>query len=128
MNRAKKYGAHKQTDFGPSNSVSTLFYLTKIIGIDNPKSFSHLSVKHPSHPSREARKRQVQKGAVSVTPQIACDQVISLAPPPTTRPAPSHPAYEAGVLMAGGLQAQIVLNDQIYTLRITRAGKLILTK
>ncbi len=38
------------------------------------------------------------------------------------------PAHEAAVLTAGGNQAHIVLNDQVYTLRITRAGKLILTK
>ncbi|MEX0301420.1 MAG: hemin uptake protein HemP, partial [Leisingera sp.] len=28
----------------------------------------------------------------------------------------------------GGVQARILLNGQIYSLRITRAGKLILTK
>ncbi|WP_272004850.1 hemin uptake protein HemP [Roseovarius sp. ZX-A-9] len=38
------------------------------------------------------------------------------------------PAYDARDLMQGGDQAQIVLGDQTYTLRITRAGKLILTK
>jgi hemin uptake protein HemP len=41
---------------------------------------------------------------------------------------PSLPAYEARDLTAGGEQAQIVLDGQVYTLRITRAGKLILTK
>lgn len=30
--------------------------------------------------------------------------------------------------MAGGTQAQIVLLDQVYSLRMTKAGKLILTK
>jgi hemin uptake protein HemP len=38
------------------------------------------------------------------------------------------PVYAAIDLTKGGDQAQIVLGDQIYTLRITRAGKLILTK
>ena len=38
------------------------------------------------------------------------------------------PAYSAQDLTKGGDQAQIVLSGQIYTLRITRAGKLILTK
>ncbi|KIN64649.1 HemP domain containing protein [Sulfitobacter noctilucicola] len=38
------------------------------------------------------------------------------------------PAYAADELTKGGDQAQIVLGDQVYTLRITRAGKLILTK
>jgi hemin uptake protein HemP len=38
------------------------------------------------------------------------------------------PAHDAAQLTQGGDQAHIVLNDQVYTLRITRAGKLILTK
>jgi len=38
------------------------------------------------------------------------------------------PLHEATTLTAGGHLAQIALADQIYTLRITRAGKLILTK
>ena len=46
----------------------------------------------------------------------------------TTRiavPVPSHDAY---LLTAGGTLAQIDLDGQVYTLRITRSGKLILTK
>ena len=38
------------------------------------------------------------------------------------------PVYEATDLTQGGDLARIKLADQIYTLRITRAGKLILTK
>jgi len=38
------------------------------------------------------------------------------------------PSYAARDLTEGGDLAQIVLDDQTYTLRITRAGKLILTK
>lgn len=38
------------------------------------------------------------------------------------------PAHDAKELTLGGNQALITLNDQVYTLRITRAGKLILTK
>ncbi|MEP3345889.1 MAG: hemin uptake protein HemP [Litoreibacter sp.] len=38
------------------------------------------------------------------------------------------PTYSAQDLTKSGDQAQIVLGEQIYTLRITRAGKLILTK
>jgi hemin uptake protein HemP len=37
-------------------------------------------------------------------------------------------AYDARDLIRDGVQAHIVLDGQIYTLRITRAGKLILTK
>lgn len=45
------------------------------------------------------------------------------------KPAPNLlPTYSAEDLTKGADQAQIVLGDQIYTLRITRAGKLILTK
>lgn len=38
------------------------------------------------------------------------------------------PVHSADVLTGENGLARIVLNDQIYTLRITRAGKLILTK
>lgn len=38
---------------------------------------------------------------------------------------PSHDALD---LTAGGAKATIILNAQTYTLRITRQGKLILTK
>lgn len=42
--------------------------------------------------------------------------------------APGVPVHEALTLTKGGVQARITLNGQIYSLRITRAGKLILTK
>lgn len=48
--------------------------------------------------------------------------------PPKKALARPLPAYAARDLTEGGDQAQIVLDDQTYTLRITRAGKLILTK
>lgn len=38
------------------------------------------------------------------------------------------PVHDALSLTDGGIQAHIQLNDQLYTLRITKAGKLILTK
>jgi hemin uptake protein HemP len=38
------------------------------------------------------------------------------------------PVHDALQLTAGGVQARIVLHGQVYTLRVTRAGKLILTK
>lgn len=38
------------------------------------------------------------------------------------------PEHDATELTNGGNQALIVLGDQVYNLRITRAGKLILTK
>jgi len=38
------------------------------------------------------------------------------------------PTHQAEELTNGGQLAQIVLNGQVYRLRITRAGKLILTK
>ncbi|WP_371037145.1 MULTISPECIES: hemin uptake protein HemP [unclassified Rhodosalinus] len=41
---------------------------------------------------------------------------------------PDLPRHDAHDLMAGGSTAEIDLDGQIYTLRITRAGKLILTK
>lgn len=48
--------------------------------------------------------------------------------PPKQTPPTSLPTYAAQDLTEGGDLAQIVLGEQIYTLRITRAGKLILTK
>jgi hemin uptake protein HemP len=38
------------------------------------------------------------------------------------------PYHRAEDLLGGRGEARIVLGDQVYTLRITRAGKLILTK
>lgn len=38
------------------------------------------------------------------------------------------PLYDARKLIANGVKAEIMLDGQTYTLRITRAGKLILTK
>ncbi|SFO42049.1 Hemin uptake protein HemP [Roseovarius lutimaris] len=48
--------------------------------------------------------------------------------PPKETPATVLPSYSAQDLTKGGELAHIVLGDQTYTLRITRAGKLILTK
>lgn len=42
--------------------------------------------------------------------------------------APSQPIHLATDLTQGGRLAQIQLGDQLYTLRITKAEKLILTK
>ena len=42
--------------------------------------------------------------------------------------APRLPQYDARDLIKSGEQAQIILDDQVYVLRSTRAGKLILTK
>ena len=47
------------------------------------------------------------------------------ARPATLAEGPVHSALH---LTAGGAKASIVLHEQIYTLRITRQGKLILTK
>lgn len=43
-------------------------------------------------------------------------------------PAGPVPSHDARALTGGGPVAEIKLEDQCYTLRITRAGKLILTK
>lgn len=40
----------------------------------------------------------------------------------------ARPIYDARALTDGGKQAHIQLDDKVYTLCITRAGKLILTK
>jgi hemin uptake protein HemP len=43
-------------------------------------------------------------------------------------PEASLPVHDATELTAGGHLARIRLDDKLYTLRITRVGKLILTK
>jgi hemin uptake protein HemP len=50
---------------------------------------------------------------------------LSLAPVPGR---PSCPVLDARELTGSDGQARILLDGQTYTLRITRAGKLILTK
>ncbi len=51
---------------------------------------------------------------------------------PVTQQAPASrpdmPIHDATALTRGGTLAHITLHDQTYTLRITRQGKLILTK
>ena len=47
---------------------------------------------------------------------------------PTLTDAPPLLTYDARELMQGVSQICLVLDDQTYFLRITRAGKLILTK
>lgn len=53
---------------------------------------------------------------------------MSVAKELQVRPENALPIYDANDLTKGGDLACIKLNDQYYTLRITRAGKLILTK
>ncbi len=43
-------------------------------------------------------------------------------------PVAEPPLHDAEALTQGGSQARIELRGQVYCLRITRAGKLILTK
>lgn len=54
--------------------------------------------------------------------------VVSVARELRVRPEEALPVYDATELTKGGDLAKIKLEDQLYTLRITRAGKLILTK
>jgi len=54
-----------------------------------------------------------------------------MSPVPDTRPitqADETAVYDARELILNGVKANIVLDGQTYTLRITRAGNLILTK
>ena len=65
-------------------------------------------------------------------PDLEGSRPVSTPPAPPS-PAPSgphadHPLHEARDLTGGGPQAWIRLDGTVYTLRITRAGKLILTK
>jgi hemin uptake protein HemP len=49
--------------------------------------------------------------------------MVSIDPPTS-----DVPTYDVRILTKGQLIAQIVLDGHVYTLRITKAGKLILTK
>ena len=54
---------------------------------------------------------------------------MAQVPAPTTAPKTQQiDPYDARELIKDGAQASIVLDGQVYYLRITRAGKLILTK
>ncbi len=55
---------------------------------------------------------------------------LSVLPSPKPAPLASAPvpAYDARDLVGPGTQATLLLDGQAYTLRVTRAGKLILTK
>ena len=55
--------------------------------------------------------------------------IADRAVPAPRAPEPSAaPAYDARDLTGQGREARILLDGQVYTLQITRAGKLILTK
>lgn len=55
--------------------------------------------------------------------------VMTEVPKPTAaNPTQNIDTYDARDLVKDGVQACIVLDEQTYYLRITRAGKLILTK
>ncbi|MEM9431170.1 MAG: hemin uptake protein HemP [Pseudomonadota bacterium] len=53
---------------------------------------------------------------------------MTVAHGPDRRPDLAVPIHDARVLVEQGKEARITLDGQTYTLRITRAGKLILTK
>ena len=53
---------------------------------------------------------------------------MNATPMPAAFAADTTPVHDALRLTEGGHLARIVLADQTYSLRITRAGKLILTK
>lgn len=80
-------------------------------------------------PSRGAmvRSRRSAAGASSCShrAQAMTAKAVSPGIDPGGEPLP---AYDARDLTEGGDRARIVLDGQVYTLRITRAGKLILTK
>ena len=47
---------------------------------------------------------------------------------PTEPEAQTQPCFDARAMLGASSTGQIVLDNQVYTLRITRSGKLILTK
>ncbi len=73
-----------------------------------------------------------QPGGSSSSTKIVTARSAKMSFHSVPRPQPAAtqnlPTYNADILTQDGDQAHIVLRDQVYTLRITRAGKLILTK
>ncbi|MEO8242473.1 MAG: hemin uptake protein HemP [bacterium] len=56
-------------------------------------------------------------------------KTASVGVTPRSVPQPiDTPIHDARALLAGVSVARIVLDDQVYTLRLTKSGKLILTK
>ncbi|MEM1277283.1 MAG: hemin uptake protein HemP [Pseudomonadota bacterium] len=55
-------------------------------------------------------------------------EIVFVKPQPVCRAQQGTPEYSAEELTAGGRRAQITLGDQVYTLQITKQGKLLLTK
>ena len=54
--------------------------------------------------------------------------LLARRPDPVPAAPPGPPSHDARALTAGGSAAEIVLDGTRYVLRITRQGKLILTK
>jgi hemin uptake protein HemP len=59
---------------------------------------------------------------------VSLPQVTLPSPLPVSAVGATHPVHDALRLTGPQGVAHIVLGDQVYTLRVTRAGKLILTK
>ena len=74
------------------------------------------------HPSRA--KAPPDLCAPSVDSEVPMNAPIA----PTQFQQPNLPRHDALALTGGGACATIQLGDQLYTLRITKQGKLILTK
>ncbi|PLL12472.1 hemin uptake protein HemP [Tabrizicola sp. TH137] len=70
--------------------------------------------------------RRLTLAGTALRPAPAGD--VRLAPALPRSALEAAPLHDARVLTKGGVQARIALDGQVYALRITRAGKLILTK
>ena len=74
------------------------------------------------------RPRDRTRARRHAAPKYRPRKMSSVEPSAMTNLRDPQPQHDAIALTAGGNSAQIRLNDQVYTLRITRQGKLILTK
>ena len=72
---------------------------------------------------RTARMGAAETGAATWSGRAPC-----AAPPAVGGAGHSLPAHDVRALTRGGTQAVLMLDGTAYSLRITRAGKLILTK
>jgi hypothetical protein len=97
--------------------------LIERIGLYKPDSFNHLFSQ-----ASPMRGRAASITHACVFAGLTGGLAMTIAVPAEGFDFDTVPVHDATRLTAGGPLARIVLNGQVYSLRITRAGKLILTK
>lgn len=87
----------------------------------NRMEFQHHDLSRLFDPIRRMRRREPAQARMNMAPQFLSEAAAPNEPE-------TAPVHDARSLTQGGILARITLDGQTYLLRITRAGKLILTK